>query len=80
MLLFSVFYSISSGFLPVNAHAEVNILNFNYITALYFILLPLLVVGIGLKNPNRLIGEAQRRLIESNRFLGHTGNFTKFLP
>ena len=30
-----------SGILPVNAHAEVNILNLNYITALYFILLPL---------------------------------------
>ena len=30
-----------SGILPVNAHAEVNLLNLNYITALYFILLPL---------------------------------------
>ena len=30
-----------SGILPVNAHAEVNILNLNYITALYFILLSL---------------------------------------
>ena len=38
------------------------------------------VVGIGLENPNRLIGKVQRRLIESNRFLSHTGNFTKFLP
>ena len=32
---------LHSRILPVNAHAEVNILNLNYITALYFILLPL---------------------------------------
>ena len=31
----------TSGILPVNAHAEVNILNLNVKTALYFILLPL---------------------------------------
>ena len=32
---------VPSGILPVDAHAEVIILNLNYITALYFILLPL---------------------------------------
>ena len=32
---------LNSGILPVNTHAEVNRLNLNYITALYFILLPL---------------------------------------
>ena len=35
------FLDYCSGSLPVNAHAEVNILNLNYITALYFILLTL---------------------------------------
>ena len=34
-------FAFTSGSLPVNAHSKVNILNLNYITALYFILLPL---------------------------------------
>ena len=42
-----------SGILPVNAHTEVNILNLNYIAALYFILLPLYCQIICTTNNNR---------------------------
>ena len=43
--------------LPVNAHAEVNLLNLNYITALYFILLPLYcqIICTTINNRNQLV-------------------------